>query len=321
MQDKNFMLPYCTHLGKDGDLEKSGKGVTHDIVMLLVDGYRDRGHHLYGDNFYTSPILFTSLWNAGFGACGTLRCNRTGTPEVIKKPPRMAKGDVITAQSDILFFLKWKDKREVTVVSTLHDDTMVTKHRRTSSVDGGFEEIAKPQAIEQYNRFMGGVDKLDQYLAYYGFTRRTFKWWRKAFFSLFDRAIVNAYILYTHSHQSGRKLSHLHFRIRLAKELLLEASHCVSSSSTASDLSSRSSHTSLPPSARLTERHFPDKVPARANGTAGQRDCVVCSGKRGRKRRTTTYCCKQCGVGLCVVPCFELYHTKVDPSRHLPRVE
>ena len=29
--------------------------------------------------------------------------------------------------------------------------------------------------------------------------------------------------------------------------------------------------------------------------------------KKGRKRVTTTYRCKQCKVPLCVVPCFELY--------------
>ena len=93
-------------------LEKSGNGITYDIVMLLVNSYQGKGHHIYVDNFYTSPVLFTALWNAGFGACGTLRCNRTGTPDEIKKAPRMAKGDIITARTDRLLFLKWKDKRE-----------------------------------------------------------------------------------------------------------------------------------------------------------------------------------------------------------------
>ena len=174
---------------------------------------------------------------------------------------------------------------------------------------------------------------MDQFLSYYGFGRRTFKWWRKAFFSLLDVAVVNSYILYTLSEQDGKKLSHLNFRIRLAKELLHEAfqslapssSHSSSSSSaesssSSSDLRNRLSQSSLPPNSRLTGRHFPDKVPPRPNGNPGQRDCVVCSGKKGRGRRTTTYCCKECGVGLCVVPCFQLYHTKSDPQRYLPPI-
>ena len=297
--------------------------------MKLSELYHNKGHHIYVDNFYTSPTLFNSLWKVDTGACGTLRCNRTGTPMDIRKPPRLAKGDIITARDEKLFFLKWKDKREVTILTTLHDDSLISKRRRTSSVPGGFEEILKPKAVEQYNKYMGGVDKLDQFLAYYGFSRRTFKWWRKAFFSLLDIAIINAYILYFHSHQTGRKLTHLQFRVQLAKELLHEASHQVgeslgsqSSMSSLSHSQSSLSHSqsSLSPSARLTERHFPDKVPLRPSGAPGQRDCVVCSGKKGRSRKTTTYCCKQCGVGLCVVPCFELYHTKVDPTRHLPTV-
>lgn len=162
---------------------------------------------------------------------------------------------------------------------------------------------------------MGGVDKQDQFLSYYGFGRRTFKWWRKAFFHLLDTAIVNAYIMYTLSQQTGKKLTHVQFRIKLAKQLLLMDDGPPLPTATSSSLGR-----SLQPAARLTERHFFEKVPARANGRPAQRDCAVCSKKRGRRRKTTIYQCKQCGIGFCVVPCFELYHTKTDPTRYLPRV-
>ena len=39
--------------------------------------------------------------------------------------------------------------------------------------------MQKPIVVEEYN--MGGVDQSDQMLAYYGFTLRTVKWWRRAF--------------------------------------------------------------------------------------------------------------------------------------------
>jgi hypothetical protein len=38
--------------------------------------------------------------------------------------------------------------------------------------------------------------------------------------------------------------------------------------------------------------------------------CLVCS-SRGQ-RKTTVYKCAKCDVGLCVVPCFADYHTKVN---------
>ena len=154
------------------------------------------------------------------------------------------------------------------------------KRRRTSFVVGGYEEIVKPQAIEQCNKYMGGVDKLDQYL------RHTKKWWRKAFLSLLDISITNAYILYSHSVQEGRKMALIQFRIQLAKELLMETSQTVLPPSSSRIRTFQQS--SLPPSVRLTERHFPDKLPSRSNGQPGQRNCVVCSSKCGRPRKKTT---------------------------------
>ena len=54
--------------------------------------------------------------------------------------------------------LQWMDKRLVTMISTVHND-MVSKRRRTKHATGGQEEIQKPKMIEQYNSYMGGVDR------------------------------------------------------------------------------------------------------------------------------------------------------------------
>ena len=48
------------------------------------------------------------------------------------------------------------DKRAVAVLSTIHDDSMVNKRRRTRLVPGGVEVTQKPEA---YKTFMGEVDK------------------------------------------------------------------------------------------------------------------------------------------------------------------
>ena len=74
--------------------------------------------------------------------------------------------------------LKWMDKRQVNMLSTIHDDSMMSKRRRTQHVPGGIEEVQKPVMVEQYNTYMGGVDKSEQLMSYYGFCYRTVKWWR-----------------------------------------------------------------------------------------------------------------------------------------------
>ena len=133
--------------GKDTSLDESS-GVTHAVVLRLVEGLEHKGHHVYMDNYYSSPALFSSLQQLRFGACGTVRVNRRGLPKEVMGA-KLKKGDM------------------------------------TSS------EIKN-------NTYMGGVDKGDQLMSYYGFSHRTIKWWRRAFF---ENAIVNAYILYRLSTQ------------------------------------------------------------------------------------------------------------------------
>jgi hypothetical protein len=40
-------------------------------------------------------------------------------------------------------------------------------------------EIKNPYAVAQYNKFIMGVDKADQYLSFYSFLRKTVKWSKK----------------------------------------------------------------------------------------------------------------------------------------------
>ena len=70
------------------------------------------------------------------------------------------------------------DKRQVVMLSTIHNDTMVEKRRQTRKVAGGVEAISKPKVIAEYNIYsvyMGGVDKGDQLITYYGFSLQTNK--------------------------------------------------------------------------------------------------------------------------------------------------
>ena len=64
---------------------------------------------------------------------------------------------------------------------------------------------------------------------------------------------------------------------------------------------------------RLTERHFPVYIPPTSTMASPQRECRVCgaSKKDGKRiRKQTRYMCASCGgIALCVVPCFQRYHT------------
>ena len=76
-------MVYAQNTGKDTSLDTDDCSVTHAVVLKLLEGLENRGHHVYMDNYYSSPRLFQNLRHLGFGACGTVRTNRRGVPEAI----------------------------------------------------------------------------------------------------------------------------------------------------------------------------------------------------------------------------------------------
>ena len=57
--------------------------------------------------------------------------------------------------------LLWKDKRVVSMLSTIHSVDMTSKRRKTTDADGGHEEIQKPVMVEYVYIYM---DKSNQLL-------------------------------------------------------------------------------------------------------------------------------------------------------------
>ena len=126
----------------------------------------------------------------------------------------------------------------------------------------GTEVIKKPKVVEDYNQYVGGVDKSDQFVLHYGFAHRRVKWWERAFFHLMDLCLVNAHILYN-SH-STRKLTQLDFRTEVGKSLLDGFESHVSRHFMSVDLP-----------LLLTERPFPEPIPS-DTPHGGHPQCEVC---------------------------------------------
>ena len=153
-----YIWGWKLYTGKEGD--RGDKGLAHGVVLELVDDERlqDKGYEVGTDNFYSSPALFRDLQQRGFGACGTTRRDRRGIPLTVRDA-KLQRGEIVSSRDDGILSLKWRDKRDVTMLSTYNDDSIVTKNRRSRAAQGGVEDILKPRVVEDYNKNMGGVDK------------------------------------------------------------------------------------------------------------------------------------------------------------------
>ena len=69
--------------------------------------------------------------------------------------------------------LKYKDKRDIYMLSTIHEATITLLPRLARNGD----IMEKPTMIVDYCKHMGGVDVSDQVLQYYDVLRRCSKWW------------------------------------------------------------------------------------------------------------------------------------------------
>ena len=79
------------------------------LGMLSKVGLLGKDHHIYKNNYYTSPELFDILDSYNTYACGTVRVNRK---DVLRAFPavHLRQGDVIFRRIDNLLALKYHDK-------------------------------------------------------------------------------------------------------------------------------------------------------------------------------------------------------------------
>ena len=99
-------------------------------------------------------------------------------------------GDIVTRARGTLRAVRWKDKRDVYILSNMH----------APPVEGNFTDKSgqaiKPRVAEDYNAYMGFVDKSDRMVNSYGIAHRTYKWTKKLFFHLTDMTILNAFLIH-----------------------------------------------------------------------------------------------------------------------------
>ena len=291
------------------------------LVLHLMGGLLNQGRVLYMDNYYNSPTLAKLLYQQQTHVVGTLRMNRKGVPKDLAKL-KLKPGDIQFRTCDPITVLVWHDKRNVNVISTLHDASLqVVPGGKVNRQTG--QLVSKPAAVLDYNKHMGSVDKSDQMVLVNSSVRKTLKWTKKLFFHLLDLSVTNAFILYCKQVKTVKHLNFVKEAVEQLVTLSVEAGD-ITRPARPGRFSAESSNLLRLEFNKST--HWPVLIPATAAKKNPRRECIVCkshvgrgTGKRwvkgeSRKRVETKYVCGGCDgqPALCVTPCFRLYHTQRD---------
>ncbi|KAK2562670.1 PiggyBac transposable element-derived protein 4 [Acropora cervicornis] len=289
-EDGGYTYRFRVCTGKDTLVEGNRNlTISEKIVEDLMLPLLHKGYHLYIDNWYTSITLLQYLRDNDTLACGTIRKNRKGFPDAVSKAKLRQWGESIAYRSDALLALKFKDTREVYILTTIHDERMQNVRNRRNPAN----PIQKPKCIVDYNHHMGGVDRTDPLLEPFKVARKSMKWYKKLAMHLIQLSLLNSFLLY--KKDGGRKPLLDFQRSVIASLLFTENTPEIPREEAI---------------ARLTERHFIAPIPPTEKKDKPKKRCKICTKQKIRKE--SRYHCPTCpsNPGLCYYPCFEKYHTE-----------
>ena len=220
----------------DGQLEKSTIAAN---VLALTESLPNRDSKRYVvamDNYFTYPKILKGMRDLGVACVGTARAKRGWPPKEMRDIADDRFNTLHCMNDDMNFRIcRWVDNNVITMVSTLHDgtETPVERQRRrprptntnrnhVEAVWGtsGITTIAIPRVIDDYNHWMGGVNKADQLIAYYRPDLRCRRTWMPIMFHALDCMRSNAYVA---CKASGYKGTHKEFTMGWCKALFSRA--------------------------------------------------------------------------------------------------
>ncbi|KAJ8968616.1 hypothetical protein NQ314_002215 [Rhamnusium bicolor] len=118
---KGYTYRMSIYTGQNFENVSNVKELAEKIVLNLAQDYLNNGRTVITDNFYTSVPLAKSLLDSKTHLLGTLRKNRRDLPKEVMND-NLKKGEIIGKESSVgIIVAKWRDKRDVSFLSTKHD--------------------------------------------------------------------------------------------------------------------------------------------------------------------------------------------------------
>ena len=210
-----YCIQFRPYAGKDTILQEYtdiGPGLGASVVAHLAESLpevENSNYHVVMDNFFTSPKLLRYLKSKGITATGTVRVNRMeNTPlKDMKSVQKENRGsfNVVTDSSSNIRAIRWNDNKGVNGLSTYTCKEPMQYVKRFCYSAKKKVDIEQPNIIREYNKSMGGVDRIDRNIAAYIINLRSKKWWRPLFRFVIDVSVNDAFQLYRMKEVEDRK--------------------------------------------------------------------------------------------------------------------
>lgn len=279
-------------------------GLGERVVTNLTKDLAEKNHEVYFDNFFNSVSLQTYLHKNSIYGCGTVRKTRKNFPKDFMNDKEMERGDVDWHMSNTgLMALKWKDNKPVYFLSNFHSPQNIEVISRKQK-DGSRKDFNCVKLVNDYNKHMGYVDKMDMYKSCYELDRKSKKWWQRIFWHFLDLTVVNAFLIFKERSPPGcsSTLSPKEFRLSVSNGLIGAdpAAPQRGRRSTGNIVNRFKVHV---PIERRSDKAA--HMPQHGNKVR----CARCSTRSSPHR--TRWHCSSCGVGLCLTAnknCFLAFH-------------
>jgi hypothetical protein len=205
-----YTSKYKIYAGKEAT---TGDSVSCKVVMELMEPYLNFGRTLYADNWYNSIDLAEKLLRHKTHLVGTLRSNRKRNPKDVTQK-KLNRGEIFAKRSDCeIMVLKWRDHRDVLMISTKHSNTMEEVMTKRIKI--------KPKVVINYNRDKGYIDLSDQ-MGSYSSCLRGMKWYRKIAIDIIcNTSLLNTFSIY--KEVTGNSKTIIQFKDDIINELIQQS--------------------------------------------------------------------------------------------------
>ena len=307
------------------------------IVIYLADNYLGVGHTMGTDAFFTDPRMARFFVENKTDIIGCMG-NRKYVPKAMKQG-NMGKWLKDVGQTKAwykqilpnkgLMCLAWKDKKDVKLISSYHDGSMI----ETNSSRNPTEAHLRPHVVHDYKNVMPGVDRMDQYMATYNIKRTRMKrTYRIIYMVQLEMTYFNSYIVFRclikkiyeneyendvriHGPEEAEKRkkkkrlpTYLSYKKNVIKQTIEKygkKNPRLNTSLLPVDVDEETRYD-------LSLGHWPEPNENRGTekGIKRKREepCLQCTTKE--KKLKSSYHCSICKSSLHIINCFRAYHTK-----------